>query len=593
MGTVYHALDPSGQPVAVKAIRSDLASDTAFRARFRREITITKQVRGPCTAAVLEADPDGDPPWVATEYVAGPTLRERVATRGPLRGAKLDAFALGMAEALRTIHAAGVVHRDLTANNVILSPTGPKVLDFGIARASDMTAVTSTGIAIGAPSWMAPEQAKGEEPSPAADLFSWAALVTYAATGQPPFGEGRADAVLYRVVHEEPDIGGVPETLRPRVAAALRKDPAARPTADALVHELLGGVPTSAAEQVTRPLTQQVTAVLKEDWDSAETAVLEPRAARVRSRLVAAATGAAVLLLLAAGWTLFGLHDSGDADAEPVEEHPDRQTEPATLADWVAAHDVRGLPAADGEEQLRDAGLRVLVIPRADDAEPGLIVDQDPIDTDVRPGTVVLLYVSRARSPSPTAAPIDEPGDAAALGAQGTATQHSLFNPWSLGSLREDTRISEEHAGHCWTGSQALNQRNDAWRCSTEDSTILDPCLSDAESASLVVACVASPWHQAVVLVHLTEPLSPRGADEPAHVTEFTGLPWAVELANGDTCIFIGGATTSVSGMRLNYLCEDGEVYGGNQGTQETWALYYQPAGNSELNTVPVTRLWR
>jgi eukaryotic-like serine/threonine-protein kinase len=220
--------------VAIKVLRPELADDADFRARFRREVTALSRVRGLCTVQVIEADVDAERPYLVTEYVAGPTLAQWVTEHGPLGAGMLRALAAGLAEALAAIHAAGVVHRDLKPGNVLLAADGPRVIDFGIAQTLDATSVTRTGMSVGSPGYMAPEQVRGKS-GPAADIFSWGLTVGYAASGQPPFGTGPADAIFYRVLHDEPDIAAVPGPLKPLVTAALAKTPEDRPTATQLL----------------------------------------------------------------------------------------------------------------------------------------------------------------------------------------------------------------------------------------------------------------------------------------------------------------------------------------------------------------------
>jgi eukaryotic-like serine/threonine-protein kinase len=255
MGVVFLGRERrGGRRAAVKAIRPELAGDPAFAARFRREVEAARRVDSPRVARVLGADPAGPRPWLATEYVDGPTLAGAVAAGGPLTGGRLAAFAAGVAEALDAIHAAGVVHRDLKPGNVLLPGGGSpeaKVIDFGIAWAADAT-MTRSGLRFGTPSWMAPEQLRDQPAGPPADVFAWALLVAFAATGRHPFGGGPADAVAYRILHDRPDLTGVPASLRGLVEAALSPTPAARPTA-ARVAALLG-----AAPRPTEPLPATV-----------------------------------------------------------------------------------------------------------------------------------------------------------------------------------------------------------------------------------------------------------------------------------------------------------------------------------------------
>jgi eukaryotic-like serine/threonine-protein kinase len=229
MGRVYLGRTDKGARVALKVIRSDLAADREFRARFRQEIDAASRVRSPRTVAVLGADPDAESPWLATEYVPAPSLRDAVADHGPLPADAVRLLGVGLAEALEAIHGAGVVHRDLKPPNVLLADDGPRVIDFGIARAADATAVTRTGTVIGTPGYIAPEQITHGGASPEADVFGLGGLLLHAATGRAPFGTGDAAAVLYRVLHVDPDLSGVPPRIAPTVAACLDRDPARRP----------------------------------------------------------------------------------------------------------------------------------------------------------------------------------------------------------------------------------------------------------------------------------------------------------------------------------------------------------------------------
>ncbi len=243
MGQVYLARSPGGRSVAVKVIREPLAADPGFRIRFAREIAAARRVSGIFTAPVVDADPDADRPWLVTAYVDGPSLADAVEQSGPLPADMLVLLAAGLAEGLAAIHAAGVVHRDLKPSNVMLAADGPRIIDFGIARASDATALTHSGTLVGSPGFMSPEQAEGRPVGPASDIFSLGAVLTFAATGAGPFGSGQPSTLLYRVVHTRPATAGIPAPMRALIERCLAKDPAARPTAESV----LASVPPAGA----------------------------------------------------------------------------------------------------------------------------------------------------------------------------------------------------------------------------------------------------------------------------------------------------------------------------------------------------------
>ncbi|MET9594573.1 protein kinase [Streptomyces sp. NPDC006516] len=236
MGTVFLARTSSGRPVAVKLIHQHFAGDDEFRIRFRQEVAAARRVSGAFTAAVVDAAPEAEQPWMATAYIEGPTLSQRIAAQGPLDGAELRKLAIGLAEALRDIHRVGVVHRDLKPSNVVLSPEGPRVIDFGISRAVDQQTLTMTGRVIGTPPFMSPEQLQAPRGvGPRSDVFSLGTLLVYSATGHGPFDADSPYMTAYQVVHEEPTLGAVPVALREVVEACLAKEPEGRPSADELL----------------------------------------------------------------------------------------------------------------------------------------------------------------------------------------------------------------------------------------------------------------------------------------------------------------------------------------------------------------------
>ncbi|WSA74622.1 serine/threonine-protein kinase [Streptomyces sp. NBC_01799] len=236
MGTVFLARTSSGRPVAIKLIHQQFAGDDEFRIRFRQEVAAARRVSGAFTAAVVDAAPEAEQPWMATTYIEGHTLAQRIATKGPLNGAELRRLAIGLAEALRDIHRVGVVHRDLKPSNVVLSPEGPRVIDFGISRAVDQQTLTMTGRVIGTPPFMSPEQLQAPRGvGPRSDVFSLGTLLVYAATGHGPFDADSPYMTAYQVVHEEPSLGAVPVALRAVVESCLDKEPKGRPSADELL----------------------------------------------------------------------------------------------------------------------------------------------------------------------------------------------------------------------------------------------------------------------------------------------------------------------------------------------------------------------
>ncbi|WP_077964748.1 serine/threonine-protein kinase [Streptomyces tsukubensis] len=230
MGVVYLGSDRRGQRVALKVIRPDLAEDQEFRSRFAREVSAARRIRGGCTARLVAADLEAERPWFATQYVPGPSLHDKVADDGPLAASDVAAVGAALSEGLVAVHEAGVVHRDLKPSNILLSPKGPRIIDFGIAWATGASTLTHVGTAVGSPGFLAPEQVRGAAVTPATDVFALGATLAYAATADSPFGQGSSEVMLYRVVHEEAQLRGVPDSLAPLVRACLAKDPEERPS---------------------------------------------------------------------------------------------------------------------------------------------------------------------------------------------------------------------------------------------------------------------------------------------------------------------------------------------------------------------------
>ncbi|MFE2767324.1 protein kinase [Streptomyces albidoflavus] len=253
MGKVYLSHTPGGRPVALKVIRPEFAGDPEFRRRFAQEVRAAERVHGLSTAPVIDSDTEGPQPWLATAYVSGPTLASAVVDYGPLPATTVLLLAAGVAEALQVVHDADIVHRDLKPSNVLLAADGPRVIDFGIARAADATALTGSGVTVGTPAFMSPEQAAGRTVGPQSDVFALGQVAAFAALARPAHGDGPSHAVLYRIVHEDPDLAGLPAELDELVRSCLAKDPGERPS---LSEVLALCSAASGATQLRRP----------EDW---------------------------------------------------------------------------------------------------------------------------------------------------------------------------------------------------------------------------------------------------------------------------------------------------------------------------------------
>ncbi|MER7622970.1 serine/threonine-protein kinase [Streptomyces sp. NPDC126503] len=334
MGTVFAAEDTASHLVAVKVINAHLAGDERFTREFTREVTAARRVRPFCTAPVLDARLDEHPLYVVTEYVEGPTLQDLVARTGPLRGGALEQLAVGMAAALTAIHAAHVVHRDLKPSNVLLSPMGPRVIDFGIARALDGpdASVRPTHLS-GTPGYIAPEVLRGGPVTPAADLFAWGCVMAYAASGTLPFPGEDIHTVHQRVLTEPPRLSGLTDTLRPLVEQALDKDPGRRGSAPALLAMLVGDDradaerATELVERSWRSPTLLATGAARSATDRATARTGSARASGRRRAAVAAGAvgvGAAVL----AGVLLWPEDDRGE---DPVKDTAKVRSGPVTL----------------------------------------------------------------------------------------------------------------------------------------------------------------------------------------------------------------------------------------------------------------------
>ena len=304
MGRVFLGTDADGRQAAVKVVRSDLADIPSFRKRFARELQVAERVHSPRVAEIFTAQTDGEQPWLATEYVPGPTLQDAVDQGGGFDNRRLRALAVAVAQALQVIHAVEVVHRDLKPANILLGPDGPKVIDFGVARALDASLLTNTGQTLGTPAYMSPEQADGRSVESPSDVFALGALLVFAATGRLAFGDGAPLAILHRVVNNEPDLTGVAEddeALRRVIEGCLAKEPEDRPSPGHIV-ELFGVTewqPLTGVAWQQPPLGVGLPLTTSESYDL-PTVSLAPRRTGKRAAVISGATVAALVLVAVA-----------------------------------------------------------------------------------------------------------------------------------------------------------------------------------------------------------------------------------------------------------------------------------------------------
>jgi predicted Ser/Thr protein kinase len=408
-GVVYLGRSPEGDPVAVKLLHARLSGDAEARARFLREVSVAQRVARFCTASVLHADLAGNQPYIVSEYVPGPSLRELVDREGPRRGAALERLAVSTATALAAIHRAGILHRDLKPANVLMGPEGPVVIDFGIARALDTPGATMTGDTLGTPSYLAPEQLAGAAPAPAVDVFAWGVTIVFAATGRPAFGADSIPAVINRILNERPDLTALSGPLRDLVAACLSKDPAGRPTAEDLVTHLMGRPIAPAAPAGGG--TDRTSGSGGPEGTRAGTARRKAGGRRTAVLAVAAAVTAAVLtagtVVLAQSVTSTG---GTSAAAEPPANAGRQETPPAVDATaGVVTPTPRPRASRHGKAIVRESPGRLSPSPKRTTATPGPTRtpagDPTPKATPTRP----TASATRKPTPSPTGKPTASP----------------------------------------------------------------------------------------------------------------------------------------------------------------------------------------
>ncbi|MFI6337972.1 serine/threonine-protein kinase [Streptomyces sp. NPDC050535] len=367
MGVVHLARSTSGMRVAVKVVHARYAKDPEFRGRFRQEVAAARRVSGAFTASVVDADPEAERPWMATLFIPGSTLDDEVKRNGAMPVGQLRRLMAGLAEALRDIHRVGVVHRDLKPSNVLLAEDGPKVIDFGISRPKDSELHTETGKLIGTPPFMAPEQfRRPREVGPAADIFALGSVMVHAATGRGPFDSDSPYLVAYQVVHDEPDLTGVPENLAPLVLRCLAKEPEERPTPDELMRELRS-VAASYDTQAFIPAQRLGGSPKPQPGVKASKARL---GRHFRKRAVLG-TGAVALL---AGGALASVQLLGGDSGTPRKDASHSTSTSATFGAWAT----KPAPGAKGMPQCSYGAEKLIC------AQPGMVVALDPAGGTVR-----------------------------------------------------------------------------------------------------------------------------------------------------------------------------------------------------------------
>ncbi|MFF4614821.1 serine/threonine-protein kinase [Nonomuraea jabiensis] len=387
-GVVYLARTAAGEPVAIKLLS---AGDQRTRARLARELDALEGIASFCTARVLDVSADGPRPFVVSEFVDGPSLADRVRERGPLRGGDLERLAVGTATALAAIHAAGIVHRDFKPANVLLGPDGPRVVDFGIARAEG--AATMTSGLIGTPAYLAPEQIGGSPASPASDVFAWAASMLFAATGTSPFGADTVPAVLHRVLHAEPDLAPLPPRLRGVIAYCLVKDPSRRPTAQRLMMSLVNPNAPHGPPAAHLPQDPAVPEGLR-TGPRPQAAITTQGTGRSRSRGLLIGALAGVVALAATVITILSANSTpaplSDQDGRSSSATPPESPAPSTPPTTPPTNPPTTPPASADSTTPATSGGQLKIPAAYAGTWTGRTKSTNPMDTDGAENSVVL-----------------------------------------------------------------------------------------------------------------------------------------------------------------------------------------------------------
>jgi tRNA A-37 threonylcarbamoyl transferase component Bud32 len=531
MGVVYLGSENDGALVAVKVIRPEFAENREFRSRFRREVEVVARVDARFTARVLDHDVDAERPFLVTEYVDGPDLADAVRRGGALNPDQLIGLGVGLADALASIHAVGLVHRDVKPSNVLLGPDGPRLVDFGIVYAAEATELTETGVVTGTPSWMSPEQAQGRTTDAATDVFSWGTTVAFAGTGRAPFGEGRPDAVLYRVVHAEADLAGLPPEVSGAVIEALKKDPADRPPsrslrdwcADRTVIAVGGDVDATAVVERTWAFDPR----WRTDEDQVDAAALLPapvetsaRRGRIRLGRRLIFVGFVALLLIGAGIAL------------AVNRHsPSRGVAIAATSTTTST-----------------------------------------VPTTTTTTTTVVSAVSR------TEQVVFDPFTIGGTPANRVETAQTTTG-YCFGS---SLSLSRADAYRCSLDTSLPNGGN-----------LLDPCFANSEMQAFVL-CVQDPATANVVRVNLTQPL-PAGVGGSSQqqlapwVLELSNGAVCTFLTGATTTVADMRLNYGCDTAENEYV---GSVFGDPDRSTSVWTVFYREGTEGDLRQVSVTKAW-
>ena len=478
MGQVFLGQSPGGRLVAVKLIRAELAADREFRARFAREVAAARHVSGMFTAAVVDADPDALQPWLVTAYVPGPSLAEAVDGQGPLPLTSVLTLAAGLAEGLGAIHAEGMVHRDLKPSNVLLASDGPRIIDFGISRAADATALTRAGLVVGSPGFMSPEQALGRDVGPPSDIFSLGAVLAFAAAGEGPFGGGTATAMLYRVVHDPPATGKLPGRIRSLVDRCLAKDPRSRPTTEQLLAELgtadsadsgVDWLPQPVAETIQGYTEPVASTVVEPTVPPAPVPDTRPSVAQAPAGETppaqAPVAGAASAQALAAGAESAQAFPAGarSAQAPPAEA---ASAQASVAAEPPARAPAIEMPPANPTDGRRPADSTAPLPWRPGTAQPrrrwpGRVATAAAVVVLAVAGVAVLAFIFRGHTGG---APVPPPASSAAFAGPKTVVEeyfaainsHDWRRVWELGGKNFDHTYREMVAGYRGTAHDVL-----------------------------------------------------------------------------------------------------------------------------------------